>query len=93
MWNTFMPCILYIQSSVKFTLQVFVRLKVFAMESIQYGNNVEAGQAQAIADMGQFGSETLKMAVVSVTSIPIICVYPFFQKYFIKGITLGAVKG
>ena len=39
-----------------------------------------------------FGSETLKATVLAVTSIPIVLVYPFFQRYFIKGATLGAVK-
>ncbi|MBE7028245.1 MAG: ABC transporter permease, partial [Ruminococcaceae bacterium] len=37
--------------------------------------------------------ETVKAATLVVTTVPIIMVYPFLQKYFIKGVTLGAVKG
>ena len=38
-------------------------------------------------------SETIRMAIVMVLVIPIACSYPFFQKYFISGLTIGAVKG
>jgi putative aldouronate transport system permease protein len=38
-------------------------------------------------------SETIRMAMVMVSVIPIACSYPFFQKYFISGLTIGAVKG
>ncbi len=38
-------------------------------------------------------SETIRMAMVMVAVIPIACSYPFFQKYFISGLTIGAVKG
>ena len=39
-----------------------------------------------------FGSEILKATILAVTSVPIVLFYPFFQRYFIKGATLGAVK-
>lgn len=44
-------------------------------------------------DMASLPSATIRMAIAVVAIIPILCVYPFFQKYFAKGITLGAVKG
>ena len=37
--------------------------------------------------------ETIKSAAIVITMLPILCVYPFVQKYFVKGVTLGAVKG
>ena len=37
-------------------------------------------------------SETLKYAVIVVSTVPILCVYPFIQKYFVKGVMVGAVK-
>ncbi len=40
----------------------------------------------------QFTGETIKAATIIVTILPIICVYPFLQKYFVKGIMLGGVK-
>jgi putative aldouronate transport system permease protein len=93
LWNLFMACVLYIQSSDKYVLQVFVRMKVFNLESATMGDNVAVMQREAREEGMLFGSENLKMATLAVSSVPIICVYPFFQKYFIKGITLGAVKG
>ena len=38
-------------------------------------------------------SETIRMAMVMVSVVPIACSYPFFQKYFVSGLTIGAVKG
>lgn len=90
LWNIFMPAILYTQSSSKYTLQVYVRQMVFFD---LYLNVADTSDAMSQSDMLRFGTETLRMAILCVTSIPILLVYPFFQKYFIKGVTLGAVKG
>ena len=38
-------------------------------------------------------AEGMKYAVIMIATIPILCVYPFIQKYFVKGVTIGAVKG
>lgn len=89
LYNLFMPAILFTQSPELTVLQVFVRLKVFAAEAM---SRTLDDQALSLLDTMDTGSETLKMAVLSLSSIPIILIYPFFQRYFIKGVTLGAVK-
>jgi putative aldouronate transport system permease protein len=38
-------------------------------------------------------TETIKYAVIVVATLPILCIYPFLQKYFVKGVMIGAVKG
>ena len=38
-------------------------------------------------------AEGMKCAVIMIATIPILCVYPFIQKYFVKGVTVGAIKG
>ena len=91
LWNLFMPGVIYIQDSFKYPLQVFVRLKVFA-EDMAAANPETTAMLMESLDKEAYGTETLKMAVLTVTSIPIILIYPFFQGYFIKGVTLGAVK-
>ena len=65
------------------------------MANIQFlANNTTAANAIASAGgMMNFPSETVRMAMVIVGIGPIILAYPFFQKYFIKGLTVGAVKG
>ena len=91
LWNMFMPGIIYIQDSYKIPIQVFVRMKVFEVESVNT-DPVMAEVLMGSLDKDAYGSETLKMAVLTVTSLPIVMIYPFFQKHFIKGVTLGAVK-
>ncbi|MNO07127.1 hypothetical protein D3C81_2291950 [compost metagenome] len=46
----------------------------------------------AAADRFQIG-ETIKYATIMVATVPILCVYPFVQKYFVKGVMVGALKG
>ena len=60
---------------------------------------IQASSADSIAsnsinpDLTEFTTDTIKSATIIVTVLPILCVYPFIQKYFVKGIILGAVKG
>ena len=53
--------------------------------------NMSMGSGGADDMMGI--SETIKYAVTVVSTVPILCVYPFLQKYFVKGVLVGAVKG
>ena len=87
LWNQFREAVIYIRESKHYTLQVYVRIKVFLEEMIQRD---PSRSAEMFGDV--FGSETLKATILAVTSIPIALVYPFFQRYFIKGATLGAVQ-
>jgi putative aldouronate transport system permease protein len=62
-------------------------------------NNIEAYKKIIAQSGGQFGSiielptQTLRMALTVVVTGPIVLAYPFAQKYFVKGITIGAIKG
>jgi putative aldouronate transport system permease protein len=85
-WNSWFDCIIYINTTAKYTLQPILRQILFAMGSLQffaYDPDLAAGAMP----------EVVKMAVIMVATVPILCVYPFLQKYFIKGIMLGSVKG
>ena len=87
LWNQFREAIIYIRESSHYTLQVYVRIKVFLEEMIQRDATLSAEMFEDV-----FGSETLKATILAVSSIPIVLIYPFFQRHFIKGATLGAVK-
>ena len=82
-WNDFFNAVLYIVDRPKWPLQLFLRSMLFETEAAY------ASGAQSLFLLGQ----PMKMAAVMMSVIPIMCMYPFFQKYFAKGVMVGAVKG
>ncbi|HML46906.1 MAG TPA: carbohydrate ABC transporter permease [Clostridia bacterium] len=86
-WNIYTDAILYITDSSKRTLQVLVKSLLVDANTTGQGNMAAAG-----AD-GVLPSETIRMATVVLAILPIMCVYPFLQRFFVKGALLGSVKG
>jgi len=87
-WNSWFDSMLYMTSGKKIVVQQYIQ------------RIVNENNTAAITDFGagenaaqNLTSETVKSASIMVTVIPILCFYPFVQKFFIKGVTLGAVKG
>lgn len=86
-WNAYFNATLYITNRDKWPLMLIVREMV-----IESGTSmIQQGVMQGAEELAQ--PFTLKMAIIIVTILPIICVYPFVQKYFMKGMLLGSVKG
>lgn len=83
-WNTYMNAILYISSSEKWPIQVLLRQIVIVSSGMQAD-----GSAVDVVPPAQ----TIKMAVIVVTILPMLIAYPFVQKYFVKGALVGSVKG
>jgi ABC-type glycerol-3-phosphate transport system permease component len=84
-WNDYFNSLIYIQSPDKYTLQLRLRSLLFADE---------IGAAGATEGIGnQVMAESLKMTCIVVGTVPILIVYPWLQKYFVKGVMLGYVKG
>ncbi len=77
-WNRYFEVIMFINSSKKYTLQVLLRQLIFQSE----------GDGTYSVQVNNF-----KMAVMVITMLPILALYPFIQKYFISGLMLGSVKG
>lgn len=89
-WNDWFLSSLYISNSKLISLQALLNN---IMRSLEYmANNPTAG-ASLQQYRAQMPSESVRMAIAIVIVIPIACAYPFFQKYFISGLTIGAVKG
>ena len=84
-WNTYFDALLYIQSPEKYTLQLRLRGLLFAGE-LNSSASIEGAGTPVMA-------QSLKMATVAVSTIPILVVYPWLQKYFVKGVMVGSVKG
>lgn len=83
MWNEWFAPMMYLDSRDKWPIALWVRQLVEGANNTEVGSSAEASSVQA----------TLKSATMVLTSIPIICVYPFVQRYFVQGMTIGAVKG
>ncbi len=86
-WNSFFNALIYIRSSELRPLQLVLR------EMISQSMTDTTGSGAGLdAAYGDIGNETIKMALVTVSVVPIMCIYPFLQKYFTKGVLVGAVK-
>lgn len=86
LWNNFMFPLLYLRDPDLFPLQVLLRNLVLA-------GNVSSGDVTRIGGDNLIVEDSLKFATIMVSTLPILLVYPFIQKYFVKGVMIGAVKG
>lgn len=82
-WNAWFDCMIYIMDQKKFVLQYVLRLILLD------------GRTQDLQDDSTVtvATETMKMATLVVATLPIVCSYPFLQKYFVKGVMVGSLKG
>lgn len=90
-WNDWYQSMLYIDESKLLSLQallnnIMANIQALAANAATLG----VSSAEMIANMPK---EAARMAIVVIIVLPIACAYPFFQKYFISGLTVGAVKG
>lgn len=84
-WNSFFGPLIYLNSKSKFPLQIMLRSMLIEGNVADYAGQVDTGNLMV--------ATSIKYTCIVVTSLPIICVYPFLQKYFVKGVMIGAVKG
>ena len=86
-WNAWFDAMLYIRASNKQVLAITLRRIVLV------GTNASTTSLSGEQMTTNMTSETVKAATIMVATIPILCVYPFVQKYFVKGVMVGSVKG
>ena len=87
-WNAFYHAMLFMSDPKKYPLQLMLREIL-----VNYSQMINSTTAVSMSTTKPVYQESLKMAVVVVTALPILMVYPFIQKYFAKGIMIGSVKG
>lgn len=86
-WNDYFNALIFNSKSENAPLQIVLREILLLNQAFASGNGgVQGGYGQSSADQ-------VKYAVIIVSTVPILCVYPFIQKYFEKGVMIGAVKG
>lgn len=83
-WNAWFNALLFIDNSDKFPLQIVLRSMILLGQSPQFSGATTGSLPP---------TESIKMAVVVLTILPILVIYPFVQRHFIKGVILGAIKG
>ena len=84
-WNAWFPAALYIRDNFKLPIQNILRAIL-----IQNSGLLNTGVTDEALNMY---SETIKYAAIVITTVPVLFIYPFLQRYFVKGALLGAVKG
>ena len=90
-WNDWYQSMLYIDNQRLYSLQALLNA---IMTNINMLAQNDATMGASMADMvANMPKEAARMAIVVIIVLPIACAYPFFQKYFISGLTVGAVKG
>ncbi|MCR2807291.1 carbohydrate ABC transporter permease [Paenibacillus soyae] len=86
-WNTFFSAVLYINDAAKWPIQVLLRQIVILSQGGSLGDTT-AFESDFVPP-----EQSVKMAVIVISTMPILVVYPFLQKHFAKGVLLGSVKG
>lgn len=88
-WNAWFDCLIYINDANKMVVQTILRRVV--LEGSQQLINL-TGYIPGVEEVA-VNSETIKAATIIVATVPILLVYPFIQKYFVKGVMVGSLKG
>lgn len=84
-WNSYFSALVYLRNREAYPLQLVLR-------EILIANNTDSMMTGAANDDKFAIGETIKYATIIVSTLPIICLYPFLQKYFVKGVMIGAIK-
>lgn len=88
-WNGFFSALIYLRDSSKYPLQLKLREVLIQYDTSSMTNNQNAA---ALDQQKQIGN-SIRYATIVISTLPIVCVYPFLQKYFVKGVMIGALKG
>ena len=86
-WNAYFDALIYLRNTDLEPLQIELRNILLLGQTEQMGTN-DVGMADKIKM-----AEAVKYSAIVISSIPMVLIYPFVQKYFVKGVMIGAVKG
>ena len=89
LWNSYFNPMIYINSESKYPLQLVLR-KILLMSQVDF--TTASVDPEKLAK-NQYLSEMLKYGTIVISSLPLMIIYPFVQKYFVKGVMIGSVKG
>ena len=85
-WNDYMTALLYLRNDTKYPIQLLMRRLLVLMDY------KDASTAQMLKNFQKISTRTTKAAATIITVVPVLCVYPFMQKHFAKGVLVGSIK-
>lgn len=85
-WNGWFDAMIYLQDRSKYPLQLFLR--EILLININNANNAAGNDASDVLYLDTL----VKYAMIIISTVPILCIYPFVQKYFMKGVMMGSIK-
>ena len=85
-WNDYMTALLYLRDDTKYPIQLLMRRLLVLMDY------KDASTAQMLKDFQKISTRNTKAAATIITVVPVLCVYPFMQKHFAKGVLVGSIK-
>lgn len=88
-WNEWFLSMMYMDGNKLVTLQYFL-VRVF--DSIEFAK-ANVGASGGLLNLADLPDDSIRMAICVLVAGPMLCIFPFFQKYFVKGVAVGAVKG
>ena len=87
-WNAYFHAMIYLQKQELYPLQIFLR-EILIMSQMDAADYIDEETSAAIQGM----AELIKYSLIVVSCAPIMCLYPFLQKYFVQGVMIGSLKG
>ncbi|MDD5899096.1 MAG: ABC transporter permease subunit, partial [Clostridia bacterium] len=87
-WNSYFNAFLYLTNDQLYPLQLVLR-KILLLSQISANDLMDPDDAQVLQGM----ADLIKYSMIVFATVPILCIYPFVQKYFVKGIMIGSLKG
>ncbi|UUZ80372.1 ABC transporter permease subunit [Paenibacillus sp. P26] len=87
-WNAFFDALIYLKSQNLFPLQIVLR-NILILNTIDPSMMVDANELQVRQGL----KDLLKYSLIVVATVPVLAIYPFVQKHFVKGIMIGSLKG
>jgi len=88
-WNSFFPALIYLQDHALYPLQLIIRSILLNTELESFDEGMDPGELRDL----EKAAELIKFAVIMIASIPMLILYPFLQRYFVKGVMIGSIKG
>lgn len=90
-WNSWYNAMIYLKGAEQMPLQMVLRDLIVNQSAVSMASDANSVGGDAAAQV--YLVEAMRYAIIIVSTLPVMCIYPFVQKYFVKGVMIGSVKG